>query len=509
MAAKTNKTAWIVAGLLLSILMSSMDNTILATSMGTIVGELGGMDQFVWVMSAYMIAEMAGMPIFGKLSDMYGRKRFFVFGIVTFMIGSALCGTADSIMELSIYRAIQGIGGGALIPISFTIMFDAVSPENRGKLMGLFGAVFGLSSIFGPLLGAYITDYISWQWVFYVNIPLGLLALLLIFVNYKEARPREKLRIDWLGAVTLVGAVVCLMFALEFGGKLYAWSSPVILGLFTGFVLLAAAFVIAERRASEPIISFGMFRDRLFASSNLVAILSGAAYITASVYIPIFMQGVLGGTATNSGLVLLPMMLGTVVSATSSGFLMNRFSYRSILVTTLSLLVIGIGLLTTIQPETPRLVITLYMILVGLGIGSSFSILTNAAIHSLPATRRGSANATLNFLRSLGMTLGITIFGILQSHGMTNNLSDSFAANGIAAPDGLDVKDPYMLMTPETRMLIPDNALSLVTSGLADSIASIFAWGIIPAVLALAAAWRMSGAKHDPKAELEAHTAAH
>ncbi|WP_309119737.1 MDR family MFS transporter [Paenibacillus sp.] len=509
MASKTNKTGWVIAGLLLSILMSSMDNTILATAMGTIVGELGGMDQFVWVVSAYMIAEMAGMPIFGKLSDMYGRKRFFVFGIVTFIVGSALCGTADSIAELSMYRAIQGIGGGALIPVSFTIMFDTVSPENRGKLMGLFGAVFGLSSIFGPLLGAYITDYISWQWIFYVNIPLGLLAFLFIAACYKETVRREKQRIDWLGAVTLAGAVVCLMFALEFGGKLYAWDSAVILSLFGGFAILAAAFVAAERRASEPIISFRMFQDRLFASSNLVAIMSGAAFITASVYIPIFMQGVLGGTATNSGLVLLPMMLGTVVSATSSGFIMNRFSYRSILVTTLTLLVAGIALLTTIHAETPRLAITLYMIMVGLGIGASFSIPTNAAIHSLPAAQRGSANATLNFLRSLGMTLGITIFGILQSHGMAKKLSASLTQGGAAGPEGLDVKDPYLLMAPETRALIPDDVLSLVTTGLADSIANIFAWGLIPAVLAVAAAWRMTGAKHDPKAELEARAAAH
>lgn len=504
MARKTKKVAWVIGGLLLSILMASMDNTILATSMGTIVGELGGMDQFVWVMSAYMIAEMAGMPIFGKLSDMYGRKRFFVFGILMFIAGSALCGTASSIAELSIYRAIQGIGGGALVPICFTIMLDAVSPQNRGKLMGLFGAVYGMSSVFGPLLGAYITDYISWQWVFYVNIPLGLLALLLISAFYKETVRREKQRIDWLGAVTLVGAVVCLMFALQFGGKLYAWNSLEIISLFIGFAILAAAFVAAERRADEPIISFRMFQDRLFASSNLVAILSGAGFITASVYIPIFMQGVLGGTATNSGLVLLPMMLGTVVSATSSGFVMNRFSYRSILVVTLTLLVVGIGMLTTIDPGTPRYVITLYMILVGLGIGASFSILTNAAIHSTPVSQRGSANATLNFLRTLGMTLGITIFGILQSHGMSKKLAGSFEASGLNIPEGMDVKDPYVLMTLETRALIPNDVLSLMTSGLADSIANIFAWGLIPAGLALATAWRMSNAKHDPKAELEA-----
>ncbi|GIP36129.1 hypothetical protein J2TS4_53390 [Paenibacillus sp. J2TS4] len=251
------------------------------------------MHQFVWVISAYMIAEMAGMPIFGKLSDMYGRKRFFIFGILMFIIGSALCGTADSITELSIYRAIQGIGGGALIPICYTILIDAVNPNIRGKLMGLFGAVYGLSSVFGPLLGAFITDYIGWQWVFYINIPFGIVSLLMVAVYYKETVYREKQRIDWLGAITLVGAVVCLMFALQFGGQLYDWYSPEVIGLIFGFIIFIGIFITVERRVAEPIISFRMFKDKLFASSNLIAILSGAAFITASVYIPIFMQGVL------------------------------------------------------------------------------------------------------------------------------------------------------------------------------------------------------------------------
>src|SRR4051794_10212839 len=189
---KKSHLGLVIAGLLLSILMASMDNTIVATAMGTIVGELGGFDKFVWVTSAYMVAEMAGMPIFGKLSDMFGRKKFFVFGLIVFLAGSILSGTAESIVQLSIYRAIQGIGGGALIPIAFTIMFDTVPVEQRGKLGGLFGAVFGLSSIFGPLLGAYITDYISWHWVFYVNIPLGLAALILIAVFYKESPVHSK-----------------------------------------------------------------------------------------------------------------------------------------------------------------------------------------------------------------------------------------------------------------------------------------------------------------------------
>lgn len=197
MSAQRKNVGIVVAGLLLGILMASMDNTIVATAMGTIVGELGGLDKFVWVTSAYMVAEMAGMPIFGKLSDMYGRKKFFIFGILMFMLGSILCGTADSIVQLSIYRAVQGIGGGALVPIAFTIMFDAVPAESRGKLGGLFGAVFGLSSIFGPLLGAYITDYIKWEWIFYINLPLGLIAFVMIAFFYKESVQHSKQRIDW------------------------------------------------------------------------------------------------------------------------------------------------------------------------------------------------------------------------------------------------------------------------------------------------------------------------
>ncbi|MGO4372013.1 MFS transporter, partial [Paenibacillus sp. MCAF20] len=209
----------IIAGLLLAVLMGSMDNTIVATAMGTIVGELGGFDKLMWVTSAYMVAEMAGMPIFGKLSDMYGRKRFFIFGIIVFMIGSALCGTAETIVQLSIYRAIQGIGGGAVLPIAFTIMFDVVPADKRGKMGGLFGAVFGLSSLFGPLLGAYITDYINWSWIFYINLPLGLISFGLITLFYKESVEHSKQKIDYMGAFTLVAAIVCLMFALELGGK--------------------------------------------------------------------------------------------------------------------------------------------------------------------------------------------------------------------------------------------------------------------------------------------------
>ncbi|MFE5322716.1 MDR family MFS transporter [Paenibacillus sp. NPDC056579] len=502
MSTPSNKIGIVIGGLLLAILMASMDNTITATAMGTIIGELGGLDKFVWVTSAYMVAEMAGMPIFGKLSDMYGRKRFFIFGILVFMFGSVLCGTATSIEQLSLYRAVQGIGAGALMPITFTIMFDAVAPENRGKLGGLFGAVFGMSSIFGPLLGAYITEYIHWEWIFYINLPLGLISFAMIAFFYKESLEHSKQKIDWWGAGSLVCAIVCLIFALELGGKQYAWTSLQIGSLFAGFLLFALLFLFVEKRAEEPIISFAMFRTRLFATSNVLAMLSGAAFITASVYIPIFIQGVLGGSATNSGYVLLPMMLGTVVTATAGGSLMTRIPYRSIMIMTLILLVAGIALMTTLTTGSSRFTITVYMIMIGLGIGSSFSVLSNAAIHSFSIRQRGAANSTLTFLRSLGMTLGITIFGIIQSHALTKHLTESFAQGSqTAVPQGIDFKDPHMLLDPATRAHIPAEVLRVITEGLSSSIITTFAWALIPAVLALAAAFLMGKDKLDPAAE--------
>lgn len=481
----------VIAGLLLSILMASMDNTIVATAMGTIVGELGGFDKFVWVTSAYMVAEMAGMPIFGKLSDMFGRKKFFIFGLLVFLGGSILCGTADTITQLSIYRAIQGIGAGALIPIAFTIMFDTVSIEQRGKLGGLFGAVFGLSSIFGPLLGAYITDYISWEWVFYVNIPIGILAFAFIAFFYKESAVHEKQQIDWWGATTLVGAIVSVMFALELGGNEYAWDSTFILGLFTSFIVLFLIFIFIERRVTEPIISFPMFKVRLFTTSNVIGLFSGMAFITASVYIPIYIQGVLGGTATNSGLVLLPMMLGSVVSATMGGFLMNKVRYRTILVFFSIILVAGMTLLTTLDGDSSRFTVTIYMIITGLGIGATFSVLPNAAIHHFEPSQRGSVNSTVSFVRSLGMTLGITVFGILQRNEFTASLENAFAGIGSGMNPSMS-NDPRELLSQEARAQIPGPILDKITDLLSSSITYTFMWALIPSALALLAAFFMS-----------------
>jgi len=481
MNSKESNLKMVVTALLLGILMSAMDNTIVASAMGTIVSDLGGLDKIVWVTSAYMVMVMAGTPIFGKLSDMYGRKRFYLFGLLVFLIGSALCGIATSITQLSIYRAIQGIGGGALMPIAFTIMFDIYPPEKRGKLTGLFGAVFGISSVLGPLLGAYITDYAGWPWVFYINLPLGVLSFIFIAMYYKESVIHSKQRIDWGGAFTLVGAIICLMFALELGGNKYAWDSSTILGLFAGFTVLLAAFILIERKAAEPVISFDMFRKRLFATSSLIGLFYGSAFIVATIYIPIFVQGVYGGSATNSGLILMPMMIGTVFGSQTGGLLTTKTTFRNIMLLSAVCFLAGVFSLSTLTPDTSRLFLNIFMALTGFGVGFSFSVLSMSSVHHFDIRQRGSATSTSTFMRSLGMTLGITIFGIIQRNSFTSSLSNAFGSNADSAAFG----DPRAALTPEARAQIPAPVLEKISSALSSSISDTFIWALVPAVLGL------------------------
>jgi EmrB/QacA subfamily drug resistance transporter len=489
----------IVVGLLLGIFIASMDDTIVATAMGTIVADLGGLDKFVWVTSAYMVTQMAGMPIFGKLSDMYGRKRFFVFGIAVFLLGSILCGTAQNIVQLSIYRGLQGIGGGALMPIAFTIIWDVFPMELRAKMGGIFGAVFGLSSIIGPLLGAYITDHINWRWVFYINVPLGLIALALIVFGYRESLHHARQKIDWWGAGTLFFAIVSLMFAIELGGNKYAWDSAQIIGLFVAFAVLFLAFLLAETKAAEPIISFAMFKRRLYAMSTLAGVFYGATFIVATIYIPIFIQGVMGGSATNSGLILLPMLLGSTVAAPLGAQLSVRTSYRSVMITSALILVTGVALLSTLSTDTTRFWVTVYMIIVGLGTGASFSVLGMAAIHYFGAQQRGQASSTSTFLRMLGMTVGISVFGVIQRNLFTHRLNDLFTGMGMP-PRAINFHDPHAMLSPAMRAHIPVPVLDKISAALSTSIAHTFFWTLVPALLALVCVSLMGGERMRPEA---------
>lgn len=482
---QNSSTRFVVAGLLLGILMSAMDNTIVATSMGTIVSDLGSFDRFVWVTAAYMVAVMAGMPIYGKLSDMYGRKRFFVFGLIVFLAGSALCGLAQSMEQLIIFRVIQGIGGGALMPIAFTIIFDIFPPEKRGKMTGLLGAVFGLSSVLGPLLGAVITDAISWHWIFYINVPIGLLSLFFIIRYYKEKLEHKKQKIDWLGAATLVISVVSLMFALELGGKTYAWDSVQILSLFGVFTVFFIAFFIVERKAEEPIISFWMFKNRLFATSQILAFLYGGTFIILSVFIPIYVQAVYGGSATNAGFILTPMMLGSVLGSMIGGIFQTKVRFRTLMIISVISFFIGMYLLSGMTPETARLWLTFFMLIAGFGVGFSFSLLPAASMNDLDPRHRGSSNSTNSFLRSFGMTLGVTIFGAIQMNIFTNKMREGLSHMPQGTGDILQqISDPQQIFRPEERAKIPEEILTIVSQAISDSITSVFTLALIPIALA-------------------------
>ncbi|MGR6338984.1 MDR family MFS transporter [Priestia megaterium] len=498
---------FIVAGLLLGIFMSAMDNTIVATAMGKIISDLGGLDKFVWVTSAYMVAVMAGMPIFGKLSDMYGRKRFFIFGLTVFLLGSALCGLAQSIVQLSIYRAIQGTGGGALLPIAFTIVFDIFPPEKRGKMTGLLGAVFGSASVFGPLLGAYITEYISWHWVFYVNVPIGLLSLFFIVRFYKESKSHKKQKIDWAGAATLVISVVSLMFALELGGKEYDWSSPQILSLFAIFAVALSFFFFVEKRAQEPIISFWMFKRRLFATSQILAFLYGATFIILTVFIPIFVQAVYGGSATNAGLILTPMMLGSVAGSAIGGIFLTKTSFRNLMVMSVFSFAVGMFLLGTMEPDTPRWMLTVFMILTGFGVGFSFSLLPTSSTHKLDPQFRGSANSTNSFARSLGMTLGVTIFGTIQSNTFTNEMQRNFQGMGNGSQGAFSqIGDPSAVFQSSARNSIPPQILDKIVDAMSTSITYAFMLALIPIAAAIITVFLMGNERVEvpPEKRVEA-----
>lgn len=479
----------VLTGLLLAILMAAMDNTIVATALGSILADLGGVESYIWITSAYAVAVMAGMPIFGKLSDMYGRKRFFVFGLVIFLIGSALCGIAQSVPQLAVYRAIQGIGGGALLPIAFTIVFDVFPAEQRGKMTGMLGAVFGAASVLGPLLGAFITDTISWHWVFYVNIPIGFAALFFILRFYKETPKHTKQKIDWTGAVTLVIAVVSLMFALELGGKEFAWASWqsfLLFGLFGFFIIV---FLWAETKAEEPIISFWMFKNRLFASSQVLAFLYGATFVGLTIFIPIFVQAVYGGSATNAGIILMPMLLGSVAGSGFAGIMQTKMPYRRIMVISVVAYAVGMALMSTISPETSRLLLTVYMVTVGFGVGFSFSLLPSASMHKMDYRHRGSANSTNSFFRSLGLALGITIFGSIQTKLLTSELAAKLG--GSTGADSFGIENVQTVFQPEQRAQIPENVLEVIVNAMSNSISATFLWSLVPIAIAVAAVFFM------------------
>ncbi|RXZ80023.1 DHA2 family efflux MFS transporter permease subunit [Paenibacillaceae bacterium] len=482
---------WTVAALLLSLFMAALDQTIVATAMPTIVGEFGGYKQMVWVFSAYMIASVVVTPIFGKLSDMYGRKRFFLLGLGIFLISSMLCGLANNMTQLILFRALQGIGGGAIMPLCFAVIFDIFPPEKRGKMNGLLGSVFGVSSVFGPMAGAFFTDKLDWRWIFYINLPIGIIACTLFIVFFKEAGNKRKQTVDWLGAGLLAATILSLMFALEMGGTTYGWGSLQIIGLLAGFIVFLALFLVVERKAANPIVATNLFRNKVFTISQLGSFCYGGIMIAGMTYIPIFVQGVYGGSASSAGQTLTPMMVGVVASSLIGGRFVGKFMFRNIMLVSIAILFISLFLLSTITADTERWMLTIYMVFVGLGIGVNFVVFNMSTLHGVGSDYKGAAASMIIFFRTIGSALGITIFGVIQTSRMKENIAGIVEDPTMAEQLG----DPQALLQPAIRVMFTPEQLQAMTSGLANSIAHVFQWAILLPAVALVLVLMMGRAR--------------
>jgi EmrB/QacA subfamily drug resistance transporter len=409
----------IMISVLLGILLAALDQTIVGPALPKIVGDLQGFDRYSWVVTVYLLTSTISVPIVGKLSDMYGRKWFYMAGIVIFLIGSALAGLSADMNQLIIFRGIQGLGAGILMACAFAIIADLIPPAERGKWQGVFGSVFGLSSVVGPTIGGLLTDNFSWHWIFYVNVPIGIVALAVLYFTFPtENRSHVKKSIDWLGAGALVVSLVPLLIALSLGGTPdWDWGSVKVIGMLVVAVVFLAAFLFIETRAAEPIIPLDLFKSRIFTVSVATVFLTGVGLFGAVLVIPLFIQAIQGGTATASGNSITPMTLGIVVSSVITGQLISRTGkYRIIGIVGMALVTIGMALLYTMSMDTDRLVTIFYMIIMGLGLGVAFPLYTLVVQNAFPIQRVGVVTAAVQFFRSIGSTVGVAILGTVVNN---------------------------------------------------------------------------------------------
>src|SRR5215472_9864123 len=373
----------VTAALMLGMALAALDTTIVGTALPSIVGKLGGITLYSWVFSIYLLTSTTTVPIYGKLADLYGRKPLFLFGTTLFLLGSIASGAAQSMEQLIIFRAIQGLGAGAVLPIVLTIIGDIFSLEERARVQGLFSAVWGLSSIIGPALGGLIVDHFSWRWVFYINIPFGLLSAFLLIVFLNEHVESKKRSLDYIGSLLLTGSIVALLFALLQGGVTWAWISLPSFGLFALSIVLLFLFVLQEGHASEPILPLTLFRNRIITISSIGGVILGVVLFGITSYVPLFVQGVKGGTATSAGVVLVPLLLAWPIAATFSGKIILRYGYRLTAVAGSLLVTIGVGLVTLLQPNSTLPYIVVAMLVIGTGLGlmsTSFIISVQNAV---------------------------------------------------------------------------------------------------------------------------------
>jgi EmrB/QacA subfamily drug resistance transporter len=424
----------VFGGLMLVMLMASLDQTIVATALPTIVGDLGGLTQLSWVVTAYLLAQTVVTPLYGKLGDMLGRKVVLQFALILFLIGSALCGLSQNMTQLILFRGLQGLGGGGLMVSTMAAIGDVVSPRERGRYQGYFGAVFGVSSVLGPLIGGALTSSVSWRAIFYVNLPIGVIAFAVLQATLPSRKSSEHQQIDYLGAGVLAVALASLVLACTWGGTTYPWGSAEIIGLFAVAILSVIVFVLIERRAREAVLPPSLFRNRTFSVASGMGLIVGFALFGSITYLSLYLQDVLGSSPTEAGLQTLPLMLGLLLTSIGSGQIITRTGrYRVFPIIGTALMVLGLVLLSRLGVHTPRVIASLYMFVLGLGLGCVMQVLVLAVQNSVDYKDLGVATSGATVFRSIGGTVGVAVLGSIFNNRLVSELKSVFPAGSGAA----------------------------------------------------------------------------